>query len=170
MLRDLKNKNIDHIYQYEDISIKQSLEEDKTSIYDKYVCKLEQEIKQLEENRRQFLLDYNWYQLMANGASIDELNQDQNELLGSTRNQSEIDDDLEELRKLTGKSSGSNDEKKDNENSSSSSQLSPVLLQGTPYIVYSLQDYEILEDLFVIKMHNNIKGISGSSSAAKYAV
>ena len=32
----------------------------------------------------------------------------------------------------------------------------PKILTGTPYIVYSLQDYEILEDLSIIKMNDDL--------------
>lgn len=165
LLRDYKNKNTDHIYQYEEMSIKQSLQEDKTSIYDKYVSKLECEIKQTEESRRQFALDYNWYQLTANGASLDELNNDQCALLGqSTRLSVEDgdneDDDLEELRRLTAGSGKSKGASSSHHNSSNNTSLSPVLLHGTPYIVYSLQDYEILEDLYAIKMQKSVSTTS----------
>ena len=99
------------------------------------------------------MLDYSWYQLAANGASLDELNADHSELLGHKPDEgSDINHDLEELRRLTG---GCNKSKQTNSPSATNNtSLSPVLLQGTPFIVYSLQDYEILEDLYSIKMQN----------------
>ena len=78
------------------MSLKQSLENDKMLLFTKQVNTVEDEIRKLEESRRQFLLD--------------------NELASSS---------------------------------------SPTLLPVGPYIVYSLQDYDILEDISIIKMHMN---------------
>lgn len=175
LLRDYKNKNIDHIYQYEEMSIKQSLEEDKTAIYDKHVSKLEDEIKKLEESRRLFMLDYNWYQLAANGATLDDLDHTQHEFLSINPKKQEqnaassnpIDEDLEELRKLTSGLNKSANKSKTASSPSGNSSLSPVLLHGTPYIVYSLQDYEILEDLFAISSKTNKQCINQTSIHAK---
>jgi hypothetical protein len=110
------------------------------------VYKLESEIKQLEESRRQFALDYNWYQLAVNGASLDELNRDQTGFLG----QSNVNgDDSKDVESSGGGGGGSTTKAK-------SSNSSPVALQsyGTPYIVYSLHDFEILEDLYSIKLQS----------------
>jgi hypothetical protein len=189
LLRDYKNKNVDHTYKYEELSIKKSLEEDKAQIYDKYVSKLEREIKQLENSRRQFLLDYNWYQLTANGASLDELDQEQNDLLfkfhshnlqseletmeensfmsAKSKEEREIEEELKLLQRLTGKQQKANDSTTTPSSIKNSSCISPVNLQGTPYVVYSLQDYEILEDLFAIKMHsNNLNSLSAKKQNA----
>ena len=35
----------------------------------------------------------------------------------------------------------------------------PILLNGTPYVVYTLSENEILEDLSLIKMHKNLSEI-----------
>ena len=35
----------------------------------------------------------------------------------------------------------------------------PILLTGTPYVVYTLSENEILEDLSLIKMHKNLSEI-----------
>jgi hypothetical protein len=35
----------------------------------------------------------------------------------------------------------------------------PILLTGTPYVVYTLPENEILEDLSLIKMHKNLSEI-----------
>lgn len=78
------------------MSLKQSLQNDKMLLFTKQVTTVEEEIRKLEESRRQFLLD--------------------NELASSA---------------------------------------SPTLLPAGPYIVYSLQDYDILEDISIIKMHMN---------------
>ena len=96
-MKDYKWKNVEHIYEYEKMSIKQSLENDKLILYNKYVENVEDEIRKLEESRRQYLLD--------------------NEL---------------------------------------ATNASATLLPGGPYIVYTLQDYDILEDISIIKMHNNL--------------
>lgn len=96
LTKDYRSKNLDHIYEYEEMSLRQSLQNDKMLLFTKQVTTVEEEIRKLEESRRQFLLD--------------------NELASSA---------------------------------------SPTLLPVGPYIVYSLQDYDILEDISIIKMHMN---------------
>ena len=41
----------------------------------------------------------------------------------------------------------------------------PVLLTGTPYVVYTLPENDILEDLSMIKMHNNLSKIFNNSES-----
>ena len=41
---------------------------------------------------------------------------------------------------------------------------SSVILTGTPYVVYTLPENEILEDLSMIKMHNNLSNLFNSES------
>lgn len=136
-MKDYKNKNVDHTYEYEEMSIKQSLEDDKLRIYDKYMTKLESDIKQLEERRHQFLLDYHWYQMAANGLGINDLIE-----------KSEPVESDEKRPKVVGSTAAVA--------ASSTSQHNP----NEPFVVYSLTDYEIMEDLCAIKMYSNLKSIS----------
>ncbi len=41
---------------------------------------------------------------------------------------------------------------------------SSVILTGTPYVVYTLPENEMLEDLSMIKMHNNLSNLFNSES------
>ena len=133
MYRDLKYKNIDHVYEYENKSIQNSLEEDKTLVYDRYVTKLENEMKQLEENRNKYLLEYNWYQMTVNGAML-------NTICCSANNDFVNDENLQPNQVFNNSKINCND-----------SHMTPGMLIGTPYIVHSLHDHDILEDLFEIK-------------------
>ena len=131
---------------------------------EKQTARLENEIKHLKEKRRQFLLDYHFYQLSNNG--FIENQNEENSLVGKI----EIADEskrrpTDEL--LSAKSSSLKEElAKTKRNSSrkstgkspvnnNCSNLSPVVLPGAPFIVYSLQDYDILEDWSIIKMHSS---------------
>lgn len=191
LLKDYKSKNIDHTFQYEETSIKKTLEvnfifnnfcliillkNDKQNLYDKYVAKLEHEIKEMEEKRRQFLLDYNLFQLESNASTKDSKN-DEEEIFLETDvnfNNSEktssilspnsvsesINDNLT-LEDLTKKSKKSKKSPKSNHISNSNkNDTSPMTFHGSPFIVYSLQDYDILEDWSIIKMHMNLNKIS----------
>ena len=97
-------------------------------LYDKQVYKLENELKQLEESRRQFLLDYKLFQLNHNNC-LDDFDDNNNNNRTSTSS---------------------------NSNNSNSNPAAAVILPGAPFVVYSLQDCEILEDLSFLKKMENL--------------
>lgn len=94
------------------------------SLLEKYKTNIETEIRQLEENRRQFLLDYDLHKISQN---IHEKS------------------DVQIEEELPPESYGNDNDCQD-----------MVNREEQPYIVYSLQDYEILEDWSIIKMHNDL--------------
>jgi len=166
LLKDYRLKNLDHIYQYELMSIKQSLENDKTMLFDKQVNKLENQIKQLEESKRQFMLEYSLFKLNQNGSMEDEDGQqnidsinNNNENDESNNHDKSLEEDLNMSSNSKKKLNSSFNKKTSNKKSPNSkySNISPVLMPGAPFIVYSLNDYDILEDWSIIKMHNNLK-------------
>lgn len=213
LLKEYRWKNIEHIYQYEVMSIKQSLESDKTLLLDKKVAQIENEIRQLEESKRQLLLDFSLFKLHkqqqnhqqnANGFlknknmnmmvnydedEDDDDQEDQNEdgfeiMMMDDGKGEEFDqeeehqqqqDEEEEVstKKMTKKASLALAKKKKKQQQqaaeqqqqqisspaalATSSVMAPVLLPtSAPFIVYSLHDYDILEDWSIIKMHNNL--------------
>ncbi|RNA14526.1 breast cancer metastasis-suppressor 1 [Brachionus plicatilis] len=178
LLKDYKNKNIDHTYQYEEISIKKTLENDKQNLYDKFVAKLEHEIKEMEEKRRQFLLDYNLFQIGPNDLDKTQRNEGENmnleidvnfnssDKMSTNTSPNSISESInsqftpEESAKKNKKSKKS-PKSSQNINSNRNS-TSPMVFHGSPFIVYSLQDYDILEDWSIIKMHMNLNKISSN--------
>jgi hypothetical protein len=102
-MKEYRTNNVEHIYECEKMAIKQSLENDQMILLERQISKIQNEIRELEESRRQFLLDYNLDLLSQNEAN-----------------------------------------------------LSSLLRPDASYIVYSLNDYDILEDLSIINMHNNL--------------
>jgi hypothetical protein len=98
------------------------------SLLDKYKANIENEIRQLEENRRQFLLDYELHQLQGQvHAENDDEPDDQNEL-----NEFE------------------------NEELMIAQQVGSFSRNEEPYIVYNLHDQDILEDWFTLKMFSDL--------------
>ncbi len=98
------------------------------SLLDKYKANIENEIRQLEENRRQFLLDYELHQLQTQSDEVnDQVIYDKGEL-------NELENDERMISKQVG-SFSRNEE---------------------PYIVYNLHDQDILEDWFTLKMFNEL--------------
>ncbi len=95
------------------------------SLLEKYKSNIENEIRQLEENRRQFLLDYDLHKISQN------VHEEPNVPLVEEEVNSESFDDEENCHDMLNR-------------------------EEQPYIVYSLQDYEILEDWSIIKMHNDL--------------
>ena len=206
LLRDYRLNNLDHIYQYETMSIQQSLENDKALLYDKHVSRLENEISKLEECKRQLMLDYNLYKLTRNGGSGSGrasanasanasglCDYDTTVNMGMTTSSSSLssssmlpansgdssapaesrpgggdnddddddfDDDDMDVRDLVRTSRARVDAALSTTTSMASVATPPatsVLMPGAPFIVYSLQDYDILEDWSIIKMHNSLK-------------
>jgi len=123
LMRDYRWKNIEHIYECENESSKLTLQNDMQSLLEKYKSNIENEIRQLEENRRQFLLDYDLHKISQNVHEEADI---------------PIEEDLNE-----------------NEDENSYSEMFNKCKEQ-PYIVYSLQDCEILEDLSIIRMHNDL--------------
>lgn len=145
-------------------------------MYDTYVAKLEHEIKEMEEKRRQFLLDYNLFHLESNRSIKNSKNDDEemnleinvnfnsekmnsnispNSVAGELINENLTLEDLAKKSQKSKKSPKSNQNNNANKNSTS-----PINFHGSPFIVYSLQDYDILEDWSIIKMHMNLNKIS----------
>ena len=100
------------------------------SLLDKYKSNIANEIRQIEENRRQFLLDYKLYQISQN--------EGMSEAPQAVVNFNEIDGELKQA------------------NGNKTTLVETSYEDEEPCIVYSLQDYEILEDWSIIKMHNDI--------------
>jgi hypothetical protein len=130
-------------------------------LFDKQISKIETEIRQLEENKRQFLLDYNLFKINQNGC-FDDGDILLHELTGLDNHQNEDNDneninnnDFEEETQQQEEIPSKKSKKCSKKTTSPAS--NPVIMPGAPYIVYSLQDYDILEDWSIIKMHNNIK-------------
>lgn len=143
-------------------------------LFDKYLSRIELEIGKLEEKRRQFTLDYGIYQLSGNSGNSnnDESNGENSQSPDVETNAT--DESLRKSKRTNSTSTNANGKKTNasktnaqstNNNDASLSPVNlttntlvaPLLLQGTPFIVYSLQDYDILEDLSIIKMHTNLK-------------
>jgi hypothetical protein len=129
-------------------------------LFDKQLAKIESEIRQLEENKRQFLLDYNLFKLNQNGC-FDDGNILLHELTGLNNNENDVIENENINNNDFGEETQQQEEipsKKSKKCTKKSSPVSnPVIMPGAPFIVYSLQDYDILEDWSIIKMHNNIK-------------
>ncbi len=124
---------------------------------------MENEIKQLKEKRRQFLLDYNYYQLNNTGYIENEC-EDANNLLNNERPNpvdstqptlTSIKDEPIKSKRINGKKTTTRSPTTIINNNNCCANLSPCALPGAPFIVYSLQDYDILEDWSIIKMHSN---------------
>ncbi|CAF0852422.1 unnamed protein product [Brachionus calyciflorus] len=173
LLKDFKCKNIEHTYQYEEISIKKSLENDKQNVYDKYVSRLENEIREIEEKRRNFLLDYNLLELSMKDSfgdqpyeniklEVDVNFHDYSDKKNLNNGSNSIDNNNEQHspEEPTKKTKKSKKSPKTTHNNSNRSSSSPVVFHGSPFIVYSLQDYDILEDWSIIKMHTNINKLT----------
>ena len=131
------------------------------------MARLDAEIKQLKEKRRQFLLDYHLYQLNQNGFIENEENtdttgneqcDDENECPTESKSVTNADPDVvvkEEPGKFAKRNSNNTTpNSKSKANTKSPTSFSPVIFQGAPIIVYSLQEYDILEDWSIIKMHS----------------
>ncbi len=130
---------------------------------------MENEIKQLKEKRRQFLVDYNYYQLSNNGY-IENESEDVNNLLNKFENHEKsspvegsniVQPIINGMKEEPIKSKRINGKKTTVKSptaiitNNNCSNLSPCVLPGAPFIVYSLQDYDILEDWSIIKMHSS---------------
>jgi len=153
LMRDYRLQNIEHVYECEKISAKLTLENEKQSLLDKYKANIEKEIRQLEENRRQFILDYSYYQMCQYGRlSDDEDESNDAATTGDWERKESGPIDQEDQASCT-KSSSSN---KQAPIGNTATLTTPLNLSGTSIIVYSLQEYEILEDYSIIKMHKNL--------------
>jgi hypothetical protein len=129
-------------------------------LFDKQIAKIESEIRQLEENKRQFLLDYNLFKLNQNGC-FDDGDILLHELTGLD-NHENLDNEIENINTNDfGEETQQQEEIPSKKSKKCSKKSSPVsnqiIMPGAPFIVYSLHDYDILEDWSIIKMHNNIK-------------
>jgi hypothetical protein len=141
-------------------------------LFDKQVSKLESDIRHFEDSKRQFLLDYNLYKLNHTGCINDgdivlhDLSTLDNDSIGI-----EEDKDYEKVnganQDYTSKKFVEEKQKPMNNDNKSSDTLQPVILPGAPFIVYTLQDYDILEDWSIIKMHNNINNGTTNSESKK---
>lgn len=138
-MRDYRWKNIEHIYECEKESSKLTLENDMQSLLDKYKQNIENEIRQLEENRRQFLVDYELHQLYIQAEQEREQRNEEhqhamdqeNHLLGEINENEEMTEDM-------------------------GVPTSAYSCYENNYIVYTIPDQELLEDLSIIKMHNEL--------------
>lgn len=154
---------------------------DKTALFDRHVAKIESEIVQLEEKRRQLNLDYKLYQLYqsekAASSSPDEDDLPKaNDVEGKDTHMDENHHQQPNLRKSTRNKPTSIDSSGKTSASSSgiwSTDLSAGLESikskalgqlynrqldpdAAPYIVYSLSDFEILEDWSILNMHKSV--------------
>ncbi len=129
-MRDYRWRNIEHIYECEKESSKLTLENDMQSLLDKYKQSIANEIQQLEENRRQFLVDYELHQMYLAEQKEEQHSMDQENM---SHGISHVDDQ-------------------------ESAAISPGYnFYENGCIVYMLNDQEVLEDLSVIKMHNELR-------------
>jgi hypothetical protein len=136
-------------------------------LFDRYLSRIESEIKQLEEKRRQFTLNYSIYQLdMATAAAQEEDPAESDMALAAKEEEEEGGD--EQLRKS--KRTNGNEKSKQSKGSGNSgsttsveagvtNMVTPLLLHGTPYVVYSMNDYDIMEDWSIIQMHSNLNNL-----------
>ena len=117
----------------------------------------------MKEKRRQFLLDYNYYQLNNTGYIENEY-EDANNLLNNEKPNpvdstqptlTNIKDEPVKSKRINGKKTTTRSPTTIINNNNCCANLSPCVLPGAPFIVYSLQDYDILEDWSIIKMHSN---------------
>lgn len=136
LMRDYRWKNIEHIYECEKESSKLTLKNDMQSLLDKYKQNIENEIRQLEENRRQFLVDYELHQLYL-----------QSEQQTEEQHQHSIDQENHLLSEMNGNEEMTED---------MSVPTSAYSCYDNNYIVYTIPDQELLEDLSIIKMHNEL--------------
>lgn len=134
LTRDYRYQNIEHIYECEKESSRLTLENDMQSLLDKYKSIIENEIRQMEENRRQYLLDYNLHQNQLQKQS--NTTNETNDISEVCTSQEIINNDCDStIHSIQSSYNGDDD---------------------MPPIVYELQDYEILEDWSVIKMYNDL--------------
>jgi len=152
LIRDYRLKNFEHTCEYEEMSTKQSLQNDKLMLFEREMQRIENEIKQIEESRRQFLVDYEIHQLNENG-SIQAAVDSSLDMNAGSSTTGDYTADLAPKKvkrkksQLNGVGLGT---------AASLASPSPLTLAGGPFIVYSLPDYDILEDWSVIKMHANL--------------
>lgn len=103
------------------------------SLLDKYKSSIETEIRQLEENRRQFLLDYDLHHLHARTESVPEQEADmvENDQMADEQSFCELENEETNLHCSLGRTE-------------------------QPFIVYTLADQDILEDWSMLKMYNDL--------------
>lgn len=142
LMRDYRWKNIEHIYECEKESSKLTLENDMQSLLDKYKSNIENEIRQLEENRRQFELDFKLHHLNQSTIEADSKQQENN------FNQEEQENDHQDRQNVS-----DSDDNFDIANPAIGSSYNNY---EHPCIVYTIHDQEMLEDLSIIQMHNEL--------------
>lgn len=108
------------------------------SLLDKYKQDIENEIRQLEENRRQFLVDYELHQLYLQS-------QQQN---NEAQHQQRMGQENHLLDEING-----NEEMAEDMRVHATSAYS---CYENNFIVYTIPDQELLEDLSIIRMHNEL--------------
>jgi amino acid permease len=111
------------------------------SLYYNEMERIENEIRNLEESRRQFIVDYGIYQIKETGSfnsfDIDSKQKSNKHQMKSRHNSS---------LSIGGGTGGT----------AVASSTGSFISSGSPFIVYSLHDYDILEDWSIIKMHSNL--------------
>lgn len=108
------------------------------SLLDKYKQNIENEIRQLEENRRQFFLDYELHQLYLQS-------EQQN---SEEQHQHIMDQENHLMDEINGNEKMAEDMKVNT--------TSAYSCYENSFIVYTIPDQELLEDLSIIKMHNEL--------------
>lgn len=144
LMRDYRWKNIEHIYECEKESSRLTLENDMQSLLDKYKSNIESEIRQLEENRRQFELDFKLHHLNQT-----KLN---NELHEEQQNHHKLNEQEEEQENDPHDQGNGSDPEFDDHFGMTTAYNN----YENPCIVYAIHDQEMLEDLSIIQMHNEL--------------
>lgn len=128
LMKEYRMKNVENTYNCEETSAKQTLDNDKKILYDNTKAKLEYDIKKAEEDRRLLYLELKKYE--------------------------EFEEAIQSARTdLNGKRRQQKHDLVDNHQRNKNNKK-PTHVTG-PYIVYTLQDYDILEDWSIIKRLNN---------------
>lgn len=120
-----------------------------------YECEIESNKRSLENNMNSLIEKYKTKIL----SEIEHLEESRRQFLLEydlyKLNQNEEDEENDEANSAAAATTSTKKRKKN----------SPVLLTGTPYVVYTLPENEILEDLSLIKMHNNLSKIFNNSES-----
>lgn len=153
LIKDYRLKNIEHVYECEIESNKRSLE---VIIQDRFYFLLLNNFLFFFKNNMNSLIEKYKTKIQS---EIEHLEESRRQFLLEydlyKLNQNEEDEENDEANSAAAATTSTKKRKKN----------SPVLLTGTPYVVYTLPENEILEDLSLIKMHNNLSKIFNNSES-----